>query len=106
MVTEEPAGLSLGDVVTCSWAPLRSCWAGLVGPGGGREWTAVDGMGGYCSTRMVEIDGTGPKALERLPIREPLSCGIRALDLFRRVDVDRGWGFLEAVVSARARFWG
>ena len=42
----------------------------------------LDGIGAYRSTRMVEIDGSAPKALERLPIREPLGCGIRALDAF------------------------
>jgi flagellum-specific ATP synthase len=39
-------------------------------------------MGGHRSTRMVEIDSAAPRALERVMIREPLGCGIRALDAF------------------------
>jgi flagellum-specific ATP synthase len=30
----------------------------------------------------MEIDGQAPQPLDRLPIREPLGCGIRALDAF------------------------
>jgi len=42
----------------------------------------LDGMGPYRSTRIVDIDRPAPQALERLPIREPLGCGVRALDAF------------------------
>ena len=61
----------------------------------------LDGMGGYRSTRMVEIDGTAPKALERLPVGEPLGCGIGALDAFQTT-CGRGQrlGILQAVASA------
>jgi flagellum-specific ATP synthase len=83
MMTEDPTGIRLGDVV----ASLGGRPSVPVGPDMlGRVFDAngqpLDGMGGYRSTRMMEIDGVAPKALERLPIREPLGCGIRALDAF------------------------
>src|ERR1700744_3062689 len=83
MMTEDPMGVRAGDEVT----PLGGRPAAPIGPGMlGRVLDAngqpLDGVPGYRSSRMVEIDGSAPKALERLPIREPLGCGIRALDAF------------------------
>ncbi len=83
MMAEDPTGIRLGDEVTS----LGGRPAVPVGPDMlGRVFDAnglpLDGIGAYRSTRMVEIDGSAPKALERLPIREPLGCGIRALDAF------------------------
>jgi flagellum-specific ATP synthase len=42
----------------------------------------LDGRGEYRATHSVLIDGSAPLPLERVPIREPLSCGIRAIDGF------------------------
>jgi flagellum-specific ATP synthase len=42
----------------------------------------LDGKGDYRATHSVPIDGSAPLPLERVPIREPLSCGIRAIDGF------------------------
>jgi flagellum-specific ATP synthase len=42
----------------------------------------LDGKGDYRATHSVMIDGTAPLPLERVPIREPLGCGIRAIDGF------------------------
>lgn len=83
MVTEEPTGIRLGDTVTSLGGrpsvPVGPDMLGRVFDANGQP---LDGLGSYRSTRMVEIDGPAPKALERLPIREPLGCGIRALDAF------------------------
>lgn len=83
MMTEEPAGIRMGDVVTTLGGrpsvPFGPHMLGRVLDANGQP---LDGIGGYRSTHMVEVDGTAPKALERLPIREPLGCGIRALDAF------------------------
>lgn len=83
MITEDPTGIRLGDEVTSLGCPPSVA----VGPDMlGRVLDAngqpLDGLGSYRSIRMAEIDSTAPKPLNRLPIREPLGCGIRALDAF------------------------
>ena len=83
MMTEDPMGIRLGDTVTSlGGRPSASVGADMLGRVLDANGQPLDGRGGYRSTRMVEIDGPAPKALERLPIREPLGCGIRALDAF------------------------
>ena len=42
----------------------------------------LDGKGEYRATKSVVIDGSAPLPLDRVPIREPLGCGIRAIDGF------------------------
>ena len=42
----------------------------------------LDGKGDYRATHAVTIDGSAPLPLERVPIREPLGCGIKAIDGF------------------------
>jgi flagellum-specific ATP synthase len=83
MMTEDPTGIRLGDEVTSlGGRPAVSVGPDMLGRVLDANGQPLDGIGGYRSTRMVEIDGAAPKALERLPIREPLGCGIRALDAF------------------------
>jgi flagellum-specific ATP synthase len=83
MMTDDPTGIRLGDVVTSlGGRPSLSVGPDMLGRVLDANGEPLDGLGQYRSTRMVEIDGTAPKALERLPIREPLGCGIRALDAF------------------------
>lgn len=83
MMTEDPTGIRLGDTVTSlGCRPSVPVGADMLGRVIDANGQPLDGMGGYRSTRMVEIDGAAPKALERVTIREPLGCGIRALDGF------------------------
>jgi len=83
MMTEDPTGIRLGDVVTSlGCRPSVAVGADMLGQVLDANGQALDGVGKYRSTRMVEIDSPAPNALERLPIREPLGCGIRALDAF------------------------
>lgn len=83
MMTDDPTGIRLGDEVTSLGGrpavPVGPEMLGRVLDANGQP---LDGTGGYRSTRMVDIDASAPKALERLPIREPLGSGIRALDAF------------------------
>ena len=44
--------------------------------------TPLDGKGGYRAREYWPLDGSAPLPLERVPIREPLGCGIRAIDAF------------------------
>src|SRR6201996_1091292 len=83
MMTEDPTGVRVGDEVTSlGGRPAVPVGPGMLGRVLDANGLPLDGMRGYRSTHMVEIDGSAPKALERLPIREPLGCGIRALDAF------------------------
>jgi len=83
MLTEDPTGIRLGDALTSlGGRPSVPVGLGMLGRVFDANGTPLDGLGGYRSSRMAEIDGHAPKALERLPIREPLGCGIRALDAF------------------------
>lgn len=83
MMAEEPAGIRMGDtVISLGGRPSVPVGREMLGRVLDANGQPLDGLGSYRSTRMVEIDATAPKALERLPIREPLGCGIRALDAF------------------------
>ena len=83
MMTEDPTGVRLGDPVSAlGGRPSLPFGPEMLGRVLDANGEPLDGLGKYRSTRMVEIDGSAPKALERLPIREPLGCGIRALDAF------------------------
>ena len=83
MMTEDPMGVRAGDEVTSlGGRPAAPIGPGMLGRVLDANGQPLDGVPGYRSSRMVEIDGSAPKALERLPIREPLGCGIRALDAF------------------------
>jgi flagellum-specific ATP synthase len=42
----------------------------------------LDGKEDYRATHSVPLDGSAPLAFERVTIREPLGCGIRAIDGF------------------------
>ena len=47
-----------------------------------RSGNPLDSLGEYRATRTVPIDGTVPLPLSRVPISDPLTCGIRAIDGF------------------------
>jgi flagellum-specific ATP synthase len=42
----------------------------------------LDGKGEYRAVHSISLDGSAPLPLDRVAIREPLSCGIRAIDGF------------------------
>lgn len=83
MMTEAPAGVHLGDaIVALGRRPSVRVGADLLGRVLDANGKPIDGLGGYCPTRLMEIDRQAPQPFERLPIREPLGCGVRALDGF------------------------
>lgn len=83
MMTEVPAGVSLGDVITAMGRrPTVRVGPELLGRVVDAKGTPIDGLGRYCATQVREIDAVAPPPFERLPIREPMSCGIRAVDGF------------------------
>ena len=83
MMTESPAGIRLGDGITAMGRrPSVRVGANVLGRVLDANGRPMDGMGSYRSVQVMEIDRQAPLPFERLPIREPLGCGIRALDGF------------------------
>ncbi|MGD0797073.1 MAG: FliI/YscN family ATPase [Acidobacteriaceae bacterium] len=83
MAADNPQGVRFGDQIM-TWGARPSVRVGpellgrVIDPSG----NALDGKGEYRATHSVTIDGSAPLPLEREPIREPLGCGIKAIDAF------------------------
>ncbi len=83
MAADHPQGIRLGDRIE-TWGARPSVRVGpellgrVIDPAG----NPLDGKGEYRATQSVTIDGSAPLPLDRVPIREPLGCGIRAIDGF------------------------
>jgi len=83
MAADHPQGIRLGDEIM-TWGARPSVRVGpellgrVIDPAG----NPLDGKGAYRATKTVTIDGSAPLPLDRAPIREPLGCGIRAIDGF------------------------
>ncbi|HWP85576.1 MAG TPA: FliI/YscN family ATPase [Terriglobia bacterium] len=83
MPLEKPQGLRYGDrIIARGIRPALRVGDGLLGrviDGSGRP---LDDRGGYAAAALWPLDSPAPLPLERSPIREALSCGIRAIDAF------------------------
>ena len=83
MPLEKPTGIRFGDPVFASGIrPSVAVGEALLG-------RVIDGAGNAidCGGRLVlherrPLEGTPVSALERVPIRQPLGCGVRAIDGF------------------------
>jgi len=83
MAADHPQGIRLGDqIVTWGARPSIRVGAELLGRVIDPSGNPLDGKGDYRATRSVILDGSAPLPLERVTIREPLGCGIRAIDGF------------------------
>ena len=80
---EKPQGIRFGDRIV-SWGARPSLRVGpeLLGRVIDAQGNPLDSLGEYRATRTVPIDGTVPLPLTRVPITEPLACGVRAIDGF------------------------
>ena len=83
MPLESPRGIRHGDRVS-TWGerPTIRVGEGLLGrvlDGGGQP---LDSLGAYRGSEYRPLDAAAPLPLERIPIQEPLGCGIRAIDAF------------------------
>jgi flagellum-specific ATP synthase len=83
-MTADPArGIRYGDrIVTWGARPSIRVGPGLLGRVIDTSGKPLDGKDDYRATHTMMIDGSAPLPLDRVPIREPLSCGIRAIDGF------------------------
>ena len=81
MPLERPSGIRYGDrIVTRGTHPALRIGPELLGrviDGSGKP---IDDLPNYRAKEYWPLHGDPPQPLERLPIREPLGCGIRAID--------------------------
>ena len=83
MAADQPRGIRFGDkIVTWGARPSIRVGPDLLGRVIDTTGNPLDGKGEYRAVHSVTIDGSAPLPLDRVPIREPLSCGIRAIDGF------------------------
>jgi flagellum-specific ATP synthase len=83
MAADQPQGIRFGDeIMTWGARPSVRVGPGMLGRVLDTAGNPLDGKGDYRAMHSVSIDGSAPLPLERVPIREPLGCGIRAIDGF------------------------
>jgi flagellum-specific ATP synthase len=83
MPLELPRGIRYGDRVT-TWGarPAIRVGDGLLGRVIDGSGAALDSLGSLRVRESRAFDSPAPLPLERIPISEPLGCGIRAIDGF------------------------
>ena len=83
MAADQPQGVRFGDqIVTWGARPSIRVGPGMLGRVVDTAGNPLDGKGEYRAVHSINLDGSAPLPLDRVPIREPLSCGIRAIDGF------------------------
>ncbi len=83
MVTEDPVGVRLGDaVVSKGIRPSVLFGPEMIGRVIDANGRPLDGLGPCRATEKKFIHGQAPQPLSRVPIRDPLGCGVRVLDAF------------------------
>ncbi len=81
MAVEPPHGIHPGDcVVSRGRRPSIRFSDELLGRVIDATGVPLDSKGDYKSNCNILVDSPAPSPLERTPIREPLGCGVRALD--------------------------
>ena len=83
MPLEKPSGVRYGDpIVAHGERPCVAVGEELLGRVIDGSGCALDGRPAHGARQRRPLDTLAPLALERLPIREPLGCGVRAIDGF------------------------
>jgi flagellum-specific ATP synthase len=83
MPLDNPRGIRFGDpVFACGVRPHVGVGPELLGRVIDGQGNAIDGGGLISARERRPLDAVAPGALERVAIREPLDCGIRAIDAF------------------------
>jgi len=83
MPLESARGIRYGDRVS-TWGERPAIRVGndLLGRVIDGSGSALDSLGSYRGSEYRALDVAAPLPLDRIPIREPLGCGIRAIDAF------------------------
>ena len=83
MSVERPQGIRFGDrIVTWGTRPSLRVGSEMLGRVIDATGNPIDSMGDYRAVKTAQVDSLAPLPLQRVPIREPLSCGVRAIDGF------------------------
>ena len=83
MPLDKPQGIRYGDqIITCGRQPSLRLGPELLGRVIDAAGKPLDSLGEYRAVKSVPLHGSAPLPLDRVPIREPLGCGIRAIDAF------------------------
>jgi flagellum-specific ATP synthase len=83
MPLERPSGIRFGDpIVTWGATPSMRVGPELLGRVIDASGTPLDSRGDYRAKTKMRLDGAAPLPMERVAIRDTLSCGIRAVDGF------------------------
>ena len=83
MLLEKPRGVRFGDqIATWGTRPSLRVGPGLLGRVIDANGVPLDNGGDYRATATLPVDDSAPSPLSRVPIREALGCGIRAVDAF------------------------
>jgi flagellum-specific ATP synthase len=81
MAADQQQGIRFGDqLVTWGARPSIRVGPAMLGRVIDTSGNPLDAKPEYRARHSVNLDGSAPLPLERVPIREPLSCGIRAID--------------------------
>jgi flagellum-specific ATP synthase len=81
MCLDRPKGIRYGDaIVTWGRRPLLGVGERLLGRVINATGDAIDGEGKIRCEMQRPIDVAGPRPLGRIPISDPIGCGIRAVD--------------------------
>ncbi len=83
MTLQLPRGIRYGDrIVATGRRPSIRVGPELLGRVIDGTGEALDTQGKYSARASVPVDGSAPLPLDRLPIRQSLGCGVRAIDAF------------------------
>lgn len=83
MTLQLPRGVRYGDkIVATGSRPSIRVGPELLGRVIDGTGQPLDSLGTYTARRSMVVDGSAPLPLDRVPIRDPLGCGVRALDAF------------------------
>lgn len=83
MTLQSPQGIRYGDqIVATGSRPAIRVGPEMLGRVIDGTGAPLDSLGEYPARRAVPVDGSAPLPLDREPIREPIGCGVRALDAF------------------------
>ena len=83
MALRKPTGIRYGDqVVAWGRRPALRVSEQLLGRVLDGTGVPIDGLAAPVCRERYPLDRAAPLALERIPIRQPLGCGVRAIDSF------------------------